>query len=113
MNSYSKRVTRLVKSYAPIRNALTEILGIDKVQQQPLMVYCSYKKQYLPADEFYTKKYRQEIDSRTFSNQDFRHISKEIWDQKVKNQRKGLGWKTDQEVLDGERTLETFFDEAI
>ena len=111
MTYFSKRVNRLVKSYAPIRNALTYALGIDNVLQQPITVYCKYTKQYLPADEFYVKKYTQDKDPKVLSNKDFRHISKKIWDEKVKNRRAGLGWKTDEEVAASKNTLEMFLNE--
>ncbi|QMP83869.1 MAG: hypothetical protein [Caudoviricetes sp.] len=111
MRTYSPRVTRLVKSYAPVKNALTVALGIDKVQQTPIMVYCEVKKQLLPADEFYVKKYRQEKDPKNLYLNDYRHISKEIWDQRVANQRKGLGWKSDEELLESNNNIEQFLSE--
>lgn len=113
MKTYSPRVTRLVKSYAPVKNALTEALGIDKVQQAPVMVYCDVKKQFLHADEFYVKKYRQEKDPRSLYLNDYRHISKEVWDQRVANQKKGLGWKSDEELMESSSTIEQFLSDEV
>lgn len=105
---YSPRFTRLVKSYAPIVNSLTVELGIDKIETKPLKIYCKEKKQFLNSDEFYVKKYHQDKDPRTLGAGNFRHISKEIWDQRVKNNKLGLGWKSDEELLIQNATLEEF-----
>ena len=110
MKPYSPRRTRLVKSYAPIKNSLTEFLGIDKVESAPLKIKCSYSGKFFDADEFYVKKDRQLDDPRTFNQKDFRHIAKEFWDQKVRNQRNGLGWKTDEEVLNSPTDLSNFIE---
>jgi hypothetical protein len=104
----SKRVTRLVKSYAPIKNPLTEILGLDKTQQAPLKVMCQRTYEVLPADEFYAKKYKQETDPRFLCNNDYRHVSKKLWDEMQENYRNGLGWKTNEELLNPPQTLESF-----
>ena len=96
---YSPRNTRMVKSYAPIVNGLTELLGLDRIVNKPLYVQDSITKKYHLADEFYVKKHTQDKDPRGLGSNNFRHICKELWDQKVKNQRNGLGWRTDDEIL--------------
>jgi hypothetical protein len=107
----TERKTRLVKSYAPIVNPLTELLGISKKpENKPVLIYCKVSKKYLQADEFYTKQYRQDTDPRSLNIDDFRSVCKEVWDQQVKNQRAGLGWKSDAELEEekNKSTLENF-----
>lgn len=111
MKTYSPRTTRMVKSYAPVKNALTESLGIDKHDNTPVMVFCKETRKYYTADEFYVKKYRQEEDPRGLYIDDFRHICKEIWDQKVKNQKAGYGWVSDEELMNPPTTLDKFLSE--
>lgn len=111
MTTYSPRYTRMVKSYAPVKNALTEILDIDKHDNTPIMVYCKVSRKYYTADEFYVKKYRQEKDPRNLHVQDFRHVCKEIWDQRVKNQKAGHGWVSDDELMNPPSTIDVFLSE--
>jgi len=105
------RVTRMVKSYAPIVNGLTELLEIDKPEKTPLKVYCSVTKELYNADEFYVKKHYQNVDPRILNQNSFRHITKEIWDQRVRNQRDGFGWVSDYERNNPPATLEVFFEQ--
>ncbi len=107
---YSPRSTRLVKSYAPIDNALTRMLDLHRVENRPLKIFCKETKQFLNSDEFYVDEYLQEVDPRTLHVNNFRHVCKEVWDQKVKNYRNGLGWKSDQQLEDVSNTLENFFE---
>jgi hypothetical protein len=105
----------MVKSYAPTVNALTVLLEIDKPEKTPLMVYCKVTNKFYPSDEFYVKKYNQDTDPRYLNRNSFRHITKEIWDQRVRNQRNGLGWISDYELENPPpppATIESFFDEA-
>ena len=108
---YSPRTTRLVKSYAPIDNALTRMLDLHRAENKPLKVYCRESRQFLNSDEFYVNKYLQEVDPRALHIKNFRHICKEVWDQKVRNNRKGLGWKSDRELEENGNTLECFLKE--
>ena len=110
--TYSPRFTRMVKSYAPVKNGLTELLGIDGPDRQPTWVFCKEKRKYYRSDEFYVKKYRQDYDSKYLSPRDFRHICKEVWDQKVRNQKNGLGWKSDEQLFEESSTLESFIKET-
>lgn len=112
MQTYSPRSTRMVKSYAPIVNGLTKILEIDKVDKTPVYVYCKETYRFYPADEFYVRNYHQNYDPKTLNVKDFRHICKSVWDQKVRNQKNGLGWKSDRELEIPPATIETFFEKA-
>jgi len=109
---YSPRNTRMVKSYAPVVNALTELLEIDKPERTVVWIFCKETRKFYKSDEFYVKKHRQDEDPKELYINDFRHVNKEIWDQKVRNQRKGLGWKSDYEVENPPSTIESFFDEV-
>jgi hypothetical protein len=109
---YSPRDTRMVKSYAPIVNGLTELFEIDKPDRTPVLIFCEETRKYYHSDEFYVKKYRQHKDPKKLYLNDFRHITKEIWDQRVRNQRKGLGWKSDYELENPPATIENFFHEV-
>jgi hypothetical protein len=102
----------MVKLYTPVKNGLTEAFGIDGKDNQPVWVYCKQTKKYYHSDDFYVKKYRQDEDPRNLTNKDFRHVAKYIWDQKVKNQKNGLGWKSDEELLNPPANLESFVDEV-
>lgn len=108
MKNNSMRKTRMVKSYAPIKNALTELLGIDKPDNTPIRIYCKETRDFLEADEFYVKKYHQDVDPRTLYINSYRNIRKEIWDQKRKNCRLGLGWKSDEQLNAVVSTLDNF-----
>jgi len=110
---YTVRFTRMVKSYAPIVNGLTELLGIDKPDNQPTYVFCKETGKLLKCDEFYVKKYHQDIDPKLLDQKSFRHINKKIWDEKVRNQRKGLGWKSDYELQNPPATIEKFIDDEV
>jgi len=108
MISYSPRTTRMVKSYAPIVNGLTVALGIDKIETTPLYIQDKITKEFYPSDEFYVGKHHQDVDPRFLGQKSFRHINKELWDQRVKNYRNGFGWKTDEELLNPPATIENF-----
>ena len=108
--TYSPRFTRMVKSYAPIKNGLTEALGISGPDNQPIRKFCKEKRKYYNSDEFYVNEGLQHKDPRTLSSKNFRGVCKEIWDQRVRNQKKGLGWKSDDKIFNPGATLESFFE---
>ena len=84
----SKRKTRMTKSYAPIDNGLTQLLGIqNKPDKKQDYKFCSVLREYLPLDYFYVKQDRQHIDPRYLTVDDYRDPCKPIQDQCVKNQR--------------------------
>jgi hypothetical protein len=99
MRSTTARVTRMTKSYAPIKNGLTEALGIDTQRQNiPISCYCKVTKQWYSSDDFYIKKYYQQEDPKVLWRDDFRHVSKIIWDSRNENQKNGVGWISDYEI---------------
>ena len=81
----------------------------------PRMKWCSYHNCLEPINNFYVKSERQNIPRENLKDTDFRHVCIEVWDQLTKNQRKGYGWLTDEEVNDklNSKTLEMFFLEKV
>jgi len=91
------RKTRKQKSYSPIYNGLTEALGELKPDSTPLYMYDRNGK-LEKVDKFYTKSYRQGVDERGLYKNDFRPYLTDDWNEACRNQKKGLGFKTNVEL---------------
>jgi hypothetical protein len=113
MRTYSPRYTRLVKSYAPIKNPLTELLQIDKPERNAVAAYCKHTGKYYLSDEFYVARGRQDKDPRTLNAKDFRGVCKEIWDEMTRNYKMGFGWKTNHEIENPPATIEFFINDKV
>jgi hypothetical protein len=93
----TERKTRKQKSYAPIRNGLTEALGELNPEVTPLYMYDRNGK-LEKVDKFYTKSYRQDVDERELYKKDFRPYLTDDWNEACRNLKKGFGFKTNAEL---------------
>jgi len=113
MRMSNKKPKRLMQSYEPIRNPLTELLGIDDQKQVPLLIYCKVTHKLIPSEETYVKQYMQNIDPRTLHVNSFRSISKLAFDEKNRNNKKGFGWKTNEQLQIPTLNLELFINDKV
>lgn len=113
MGMSDKKPKRLMQSYEPIRNPLTELLGIDNQKPVQLLIYCKVTHKLIPSEETYVKQYMQHIDPRTLDIRSFRPISKLAYDEKIRNMRSGIGWRTNDQLQKSTANLELFIDDKV
>lgn len=92
-------MNRKRKTYESIENGLTELLGINEPEKE-LLKYDKRSRSWLEAGEFYTHPYTQNKDSNALDIRDFRDYTRNDWNEACYNQRLGLGFKTNEELLE-------------